>query len=56
MAKGQKEIVLENDIVGEAEEAGYLVRKMQYVGRRACPDRWFLRDGAWTTTTTPAVY
>lgn len=43
-----REIVIENKISGpggEAEAAGWLVRKMQYVGRRGCPDRWHFRDG-----------
>lgn len=42
----QKEVVLENDISGpggEAEQAGWLVYKMQFVGRRGCPDRWHFR-------------
>lgn len=43
-----REIVLENDIVDEAEEAGYYVRKVQYFGRRGAPDRWFKRvDTDW---------
>lgn len=43
-----REIVLENQISGpggEAEAAGWLCRKMQYIGRRACPDRWHFRKG-----------
>lgn len=44
----QREVVVEQDICEEAEAEGYIVRKMQYVGRRNCPDRWFLRDGVWT--------
>lgn len=37
----QKEIVLEEDGVEAAENAGWLVRKMQFIGRRGCPDRFF---------------
>lgn len=42
---GQKEIVLELDIVKEAEDDGWLVRKLQYVGRRGAPDRMFVKRG-----------
>lgn len=45
MAKGQKEIVLEEDIAREAEAAGWLVWKMQIIGQRGCPDRWFFKKG-----------
>lgn len=45
MGKSQKEIVLEEDITAEAEAAGWLVYKMQFIGRRGCPDRWFFRQG-----------
>lgn len=41
----QREIVLETYIVEEAQEAGWVVRKMRYIGRRSCPDRWFFRAG-----------
>ncbi len=40
--------VVENDISGpqgEAVKAGWLVWKMQIVGRRGCMDRWHFRDG-----------
>ena len=44
----QKEIVVETDICDEAEEAGYVVRKVTYAGRRGAPDRWFKRfDTPW---------
>jgi hypothetical protein len=41
-----REIVVENDISGpggEAEKEGWLCYKMQFVGRRGCPDRWHFR-------------
>lgn len=39
------EATLEGDMVAWAENNGWLVRKMQYVGRRGCPDRFFFRGG-----------
>ena len=39
------EASVEDDVVAWAENRGWLVRKMQYVGRRGCPDRFFLRGG-----------
>jgi len=42
MAKGQKEIVLEEDVCGEkgiAALAGWISRKLQWIGRRGAPDR-----------------
>jgi len=42
----QREWVVENDISGpdgEAERAGWLVWKMQIIGKRGCPDRWHFR-------------
>lgn len=41
----QKEIVVEIDICDEAEKDGWLVRKLQYVGRRGAPDRMFVKAG-----------
>ena len=35
----------ELDAVAWAENHGWLVRKMQYVGRRSCPDRLFVGYG-----------
>ena len=44
----QKEIVTEEDMVEEAEAAGYFVRKVIFAGRRGSPDRWFKRkDTDW---------
>lgn len=42
------EFSLEDDCVKYAQEKGFLVRKVAYVGRRRAPDRWFLRHGRWT--------
>lgn len=39
------EATVEDDVVAWAENHGWLVRKMQYVGRRGCPDRFFWKDG-----------
>ena len=39
------EASVEDDVVAWAENRGWLVRKMQYVGRRGCPDRFFFRNG-----------
>jgi len=38
------EASIEDDVVAWAEQRGWLVRKMQYPGRRGCPDRFFFRD------------
>lgn len=39
------EIAIENAVVEEAKADGWLVRKMSYLGRVGCPDRWFLKNG-----------
>lgn len=36
---------VEDDVVAFAENRGWLVRKMVYPGRRACPDRFFFKNG-----------
>ena len=36
---------VETEVVAWAENHGWLVRKMQYVGRRGCPDRFFFGFG-----------
>lgn len=36
---------LEDFACAEAEKAGWLVRKLQWVGRRNAPDRFFAKDG-----------
>lgn len=42
MAK-QREDEIEGEVVYTAEGAGWLVRKMQYPGRRGAPDRMFVK-------------
>ena len=39
------EAEIEDDVVIFATSRGWLVRKMQYPGRRGCPDRWFFKGG-----------
>lgn len=36
---------IEDWVCGKAESAGWLVRKLQWVGRRNAPDRFFAKDG-----------
>jgi len=43
--KHELESAIEDDVVAWAENRNWLVRKMQYPGRRGCPDRWFFKDG-----------
>jgi hypothetical protein len=40
-----KESKLETDTKAYAQERGWLVRKMEWVGRRNCPDRFYARKG-----------
>lgn len=42
--RSEREAPIEDDVVAFAENRGWLVRKMQYPGRRTCPDRWFFKD------------
>ncbi len=39
------EASVEEAVVAWAEANGWLVRKMQYPGRRGCPDRFFFKNG-----------
>ena len=41
---GRREGDIESKIVKAAKLRGWRQRKMQFVGRRGCPDRWFQRD------------
>lgn len=41
----EREDEIEDECVAIAEAAGWLVRKMAYVGRRGCRDRDFYKDG-----------
>lgn len=43
--KSDLESNVETEVVAWAENHGWLVRKMQYVGRRGCPDRFFFGFG-----------
>jgi hypothetical protein len=45
VARQELEASVEDDVVAWAEGEGWLVRKIQYPGRRGCPDRFFFRDG-----------
>lgn len=45
MTTRELEASVEDDVVAWAEQRGWLVRKMQYPGRRGCPDRFFFRSG-----------
>ena len=36
---------IEKTVCNKAEAAGFLVRKVQWVGRRGAPDRLFIRNG-----------
>jgi hypothetical protein len=42
-SRSEIEAPIEDDVVAFAENRGWLVRKMQYPGRRGCPDRWFFK-------------
>ncbi len=39
------ESVLEDLVRDKAEAAGWIVRKVRWIGRRNCMDRFFLKDG-----------
>lgn len=39
----RRESYIEGKVTKYAQERGWRARKMQFVGRRGCPDRWFLR-------------
>ena len=43
--KTEREAPIEDDVVAFAQNRGWLVRKMQYPGRRGCPDRFFWKSG-----------
>ncbi len=42
--KGRREGDIESRIVKAGKLRGWRQRKMQFVGRSGCPDRWFQRD------------
>lgn len=41
----RRESYIEQKVCEYAVSLGWRQRKMQFVGRRGCPDRWFKRDG-----------
>ena len=45
MTRRELEASVEDDVVAWAENRDWLVRKMQYPGRRGCPDRFFMKRG-----------
>ncbi len=43
---GRRETYIEAQVCKYAKSKGWRQRKMAFVGRRGCPDRWFMRgDG-----------
>lgn len=45
MSRATLEIEVESAVCAAAERAGWIVRKVKWVGRRGAPDRLFLRAG-----------
>lgn len=41
--KGRREGDIEAKIIRAGKQRGWRQRKMMFVGRRGCPDRWFMR-------------
>jgi hypothetical protein len=39
------EYMVENTVCNRAREAGWITRKLQWVGRKGAPDRFFLKAG-----------
>lgn len=39
----RRETYIEAQVVKIARERGWRVRKMEFIGRRGCPDRWFFK-------------
>lgn len=42
-----REIVIEETVIEAFEDAGWYQRKVQFVGVKGAPDRWFVRKGMW---------
>lgn len=40
---GHREAYIEAQVIKHAKRLGWRQRKMMFVGRRGCPDRWFFR-------------
>lgn len=47
-----RELVVEDVLVEELENTGWLVRKVIYAGRRGSPDRWAVKQGHWLLVET----
>lgn len=43
--RGEREAPIEDDCIAFATNRGYLCRKMQYIGRRSCPDHFIFGKG-----------
>ena len=39
------EFAIERKVCAHAKKLGWIVRKVQFIGRRGAPDRMFLREG-----------
>lgn len=39
----RREAYIESEVCKYAKKRGWRPRKMQFIGRRGCPDRWFMR-------------
>lgn len=39
----RQEFYIEDEVCQHAKSLGWRHRKMQFIGRRGCPDRWFTR-------------
>lgn len=39
------EYIIENTVVNKAKAAGWFCRKVEWIGRRTCPDRVFIKSG-----------
>lgn len=39
----RRELYIEAQVTKIAQARGWRVRKMEFVGRRGCPDRWFFK-------------
>lgn len=42
---GKREVAIERKVISIAQERGWLVRKLQWNGRRGAPDRIFIKGG-----------
>jgi len=42
----RREAYIESEVSKYAKKLGWRPRKMEYIGRRGCPDRWFMRGQA----------